>query len=150
MGLFPEDLFPEDLITEARHINDGMLRLLAILAQQFSPYEFVLFDEIENGVNPEITEALVDALVHSPKQLLVTTHSPLVLNYLDDEIARDSVVLIYKRADGISRAVRFFDVRVAAERLECLSPGESMLDLSLQRVAEAAEQMRTTSANQGA
>lgn len=42
-----------DMVTEARHINDGMLRLLAILAQQFSPYEFVLFDEIENGVNPE-------------------------------------------------------------------------------------------------
>ncbi len=143
-------LFPEDLVTEARHINDGMLRLLAILAQQFSPYEFVLFDEIENGVNPEITEALVDALVHSPKQLLVTTHSPLVLNYLEDETARDSVVLIYKRPDGVSRAVRFFDVRIAAERLECLSPGESMLDLSLQRVAESAELMHSAAANTGA
>lgn len=143
-------LFPEDLVTEARHINDGMLRLLAILAQQFSPYEFVLFDEIENGVNPEITEALVDALVHSPKQLLVTTHSPLVLNYLEDETARDSVVLIYKRPDGVSRAVRFFEVPMAAERLKCLSPGESMLDLSLQRVAESAELMYSAAANTGA
>jgi predicted ATP-binding protein involved in virulence len=110
----------------------------------------VLFDEIENGVNPEITEALVDALVHSPKQLLVTTHSPLVLNYLEDEIARSSVVLIYKRPDGVSRAVRFFDVPIAAERLECLSPGESMLDLSLQRVAESAERMHSIAANMGA
>lgn len=135
----------EDMVTEARHINDGMLRLLAILAQQFSPYEFVLFDEIENGVNPEITEALVDALVHSSKQLLVTTHSPMVLNYLDDEVARQSVVLIYKRPDGVSRAVRLFDVPMAEERLECLSPGESMLDLSLTRVAKAAEQMLTSS-----
>lgn len=131
----------EDMVTEARHINDGMLRLLAILAQQFSPYEFVLFDEIENGVNPEITEALVDALVGSAKQLLVTTHSPLVLNYLEDDVARQSVLLIYKRPDGVSRAVRLFDVPMAAERLECLSPGESMLDLSLDHVAAAAEQM---------
>ena len=115
-----------------------------------APYKFVLFDEIENGVNPEITEALVDALVHSPKQLLVTTHSPLVLNYLEDEIARSSVVLIYKRPDGVSRAVRFFDVPIAAERLECLSPGESMLDLSLQRVAESAERMHSIAANMGA
>ncbi|WP_368199439.1 AAA family ATPase [Aeromonas sp. R7-4] len=130
-----------DMVTEARHINDGMLRLLAILAQQFSPYEFVLFDEIENGVNPEITEALVDALVGSAKQLLVTTHSPMVLNYLNDKVARQSVLLIYKRPDGVSRAVRFFDVPMAAARLECLSPGESMLDLSLEHVAEAAEQM---------
>jgi len=129
------------MVTEARHINDGMLRLLAILAQQFSPYEFVLFDEIENGVNPEITEALVDALVGSAKQLLVTTHSPMVLNYLNDKVARQSVLLIYKRPDGVSRAVRFFDVPMAAARLECLSPGESMLDLSLEHVAEVAEQM---------
>ncbi|WP_447509029.1 AAA family ATPase [Aeromonas hydrophila] len=140
-----ESLLAQDMVTEARHINDGMLRLLAILAQQFSPYQFVLFDEVENGVNPEITEALVDALVSSSKQLLVTTHSPLVLNYLEDEIARQSVLLIYKRPDGVSRAIRLFDVPMAAERLECLSPGESMLDLSLTRVAEAAEQMVTPS-----
>lgn len=139
----------EDMVTEARHINDGMLRLLAILAQQFSPYQFVLFDEVENGVNPEITEALVDALVNSSKQLLVTTHSPLVLNYLEDDIARQSVLLIYKRPDGVSRAVRLFDVPMAAERLECLSPGESMLDLSLTRVADAAEQMATSSHREG-
>ncbi|HCB0569861.1 TPA: ATP-binding protein [Klebsiella quasipneumoniae subsp. similipneumoniae] len=138
-------LSTNDLVTEARHINDGMLRLLAILAQQFSPYQFVLFDEIENGVNPEITETLVDALVNSPKQLLVTTHSPMVLNYLEDDVARKSVLLIYKRPDGVSQAVRFFDVPIASERLECLSPGESMLDLSLTRVAEMAEQMITSS-----
>ena len=136
-----ESLLAQDMVTEARHINDGMLRLLAILAQQFSPYQFVLFDEVENGVNPEITEALVDALVSSSKQLLVTTHSPLVLNYLEDEIARQSVLLIYKLPNGVSRAIRLFEVPIAAERLECLSPGESMLDLSLTRVAEAAEQM---------
>lgn len=140
-----ESLLAQDMVTEARHINDGMLRLLAILAQAFSPYQFVLFDEVENGVNPEITEALVDALVSSSKQLLVTTHSPLVLNYLEDEIARQGVLLIYKRPDGVSRAIRLFDVPMAAERLECLSPGESMLDLSLTRVAEAAEQMATPS-----
>ncbi len=140
-----ESLLAQDMVTEARHINDGMLRLLAILAQQFSPYQFVLFDEVENGVNPEITEALVDALVSSSKQLLVTTHSPLVLNYLEDELARQSVLLIYKLPNGVSRAIRLFDVPMAAERLECLSPGESMLDLSLTRVAEAAEQMATPS-----
>ncbi|WP_421227254.1 AAA family ATPase [Aeromonas enteropelogenes] len=144
-----ESLLAQDMVTEALHINDGMLRLLAILAQQFSPYQFVLFDEVENGVNPEITEALVDALVSSSKQLLVTTHSPLVLNYLEDDIARQSVLLIYKRPDGISRAIRLFDVPMAAERLECLSPGESMLDLSLTRVAEAAEQMVDPSRGEG-
>ena len=58
-------------------------------------------------------------------------------------------MLIYKRQDGVTRAVRFFDVPMAADRLECLSPGESMLDLPLQRVAEMAEQLAVTSATAG-
>jgi predicted ATPase len=130
--------------TEARHINDGMLRLLAILALQFSESETLLFDEIENGINPEITEKLVDALVDSPKQIIVTTHSPMVLNYLDDEVARKSVIFLYKRPDGITRAVRFFEIPSAAEKLRCLAAGDAMLDLFLADMALEAEQMRQT------
>ena len=128
--------------TEAKHINDGMLRLLAILALQFSELETLLFDEIENGINPEITEKLVDALVASPKQIIVTTHSPMVLNYLDDEVARQSVIFLYKRPDGITRAVRFFEIPSAAEKLRCLAAGDAMLDLFLADMALEAEQMR--------
>ena len=40
------------VITEARHINDGMLRFMAILAELQSDIRFLLFDEIENGINP--------------------------------------------------------------------------------------------------
>lgn len=129
-----------ELETEARHINDGLLRLLAILAQQFSSLESLLFDEIENGINPEVTEQIVDALVASPKQIIVTTHSPMVLNYLDDEVAKEAVVLLYKRANGHTRSVRFFDLPTAAHKLECLAPGDAMLDVYLQDMALEAEQ----------
>lgn len=128
------------LETEARHINDGLLRLLAILAQQFSSLESLLFDEIENGINPEVTEQIVDALVASPKQIIVTTHSPMVLNYLDDAVAKEAVVLLYKRANGHTRSVRFFDLPTAAHKLECLAPGDAMLDVYLQDMALEAEQ----------
>ena len=37
--------------TEARHLNDGLLRVLAILAQTTSDRSLVLLDEIENGIN---------------------------------------------------------------------------------------------------
>lgn len=130
---------PITLESEARHVNDGMLRLLAILAQQFSALDTLLFDEIENGINPEITEKIVDALVESPRQIIVSTHSPMVLNYLEDQIAQKSVVMLYKRTDGQTRAVRFFDLPTPARKLKTLAPGDAMLDIYLQQAAEEAE-----------
>jgi len=132
------------IVTEARHINDGVLRLLAILSQQFSPLKTLLFDEIENGINPEITEKVVDALVSSPKQIIVTTHSPMVLNYLEDNIAKESVTLLYKRSDGRTQACKFFDIPSAAKKLSCLAAGDAMLDVSLSDIAQEAEQLRNT------
>lgn len=129
------------LITEARHINDGMLRLLAILAQQFSDLETLLFDEIENGINPEITEKIVDALVASPKQIIVTTHSPMVLNYLEDDVAKKAVVLIYRRKNGEVGAVKFFDLASANKKLNTLAPGDAMLDLYLIDMAKEADSL---------
>lgn len=129
------------LTTEARHINDGMLRLLAILAQQFSDLETLLFDEIENGINPEITEKIVDALVASPKQIIVTTHSPMVLNYLEDDVAKKAVVLIYRRKNGEVGAVKFFDLTSANKKLNTLAPGDAMLDLYLTDMAKEADSL---------
>lgn len=127
------------LFTEARHINDGMLRLLAILAQQFSRLEILMFDEIENGINPEVTERIVDALVNSPKQIIVTTHSPMVLNYLVDEVAKESVILLYKRNDGFTRSAHFFALPSPERKLLTLAPGDAMLDVLLNEAALEAE-----------
>ncbi|MFA6545345.1 MAG: ATP-binding protein [Limisphaerales bacterium] len=48
---------------EAGHINDGFLRVIAILAQAYTTHSILLLDEIENGINPAIVERLVDFLV---------------------------------------------------------------------------------------
>ena len=125
--------------TESNHINDGMLRLIAILAQQFSSLKTLLFDEVENGINSEITENLVSALISSPKQIIVTTHSPMFLNYLDDAVAKESVTLLYKTLDGITHATRFFKIPSVAKKLEALPPGAAMLDMYLQDVAREVE-----------
>lgn len=129
----------KNLKTKARHINDGILRMLAILAEQYSPVETLLFDEIENGINPEVIEKVVDALVASPKQIIVTTHSPMLLNYMSDAVAKESVMLIYKRADGATQATRFFDAPSAARKLESLAPGDAMLDVFLADIASEVE-----------
>lgn len=121
----------ETLETEAAHMNDGLLRILAVLTQAASDRSLILLDEIENGINQEIVEQLVDTLVASPQQLFVTTHSPLVLNYLRDEVARESVQFIYKTPEGESRIRRFFDIPRVSDKLRLMGPGDAFVDTNL-------------------
>lgn len=122
--------------TEARHLNDGLLRVLAILAQTTSDRSLVLLDEIENGINQEIVEPLVDALVASPQQTIVTTHSPLILNYLSDDTARQAVQFIYKTPQGETKVRRFFDIPRINEKLRCMGPGDAFVDTDLRALTE--------------
>jgi len=116
---------------EARHINDGLLRILAILAQLQSTPSFLMLDEIENGVNQEIIEKLVTILLESQTQLLITTHSPLVLNYLPDDIAIKSVNYIYKNIDGSTSHKKFFEIDHIKEKLDVMGVGDAVLDTNL-------------------
>lgn len=116
---------------EARHINDGLLRILAILAQLQSTPSFLMLDEIENGVNQEIIEKLVNIILESKTQLLITTHSPLVLNYLPDDIAIKSVNYIYKNSDGSTNHKYFFEIDYIKEKLEVMGVGDAVLDTNL-------------------
>ncbi|MCG9084049.1 AAA family ATPase [Laribacter hongkongensis] len=123
--------------TDASQLNDGLLRILAILAQASSgKASLLLLDEVENGVNPEIVEKLVDTLVASPMQILVTTHSPMILNYLDDETARASVQFVYKSPSGQTRARRFFELPGVADKLAYMGPGEAFVDTNLAALTE--------------
>ena len=117
-GLFPR------MTTEARHINDGMLHLIAILAELQSGHSFLLFDEIENGINPELVEFLIEALTSTDKQVLVTTHSPMILNYLSDEVAKSGVIYLYKTPIGFTKAIQFFSIPSIAEKLTVMGPGK--------------------------
>ena len=132
-GLLPR------MTTEARHVADGMLRLIAILAETQSEHRFLLFDEIENGINPELVEFVLDALVSAPQQVLVTTHSPMILNYLDDQVAREGVVYVYKTREGQTRAIRFFDIPSVAEKLTVMGPGEAFADTDLTALRDEIE-----------
>jgi predicted ATPase len=127
------------MTTEARHIADGMLRLMAILTETQTEHRFLLFDEIENGINPELVEFALDALVSAPQQVLVTTHSPMILNYLDDQVAKEGVVYVYKTRDGQTRAIRFFDIPSIAEKLTVMGPGEAFADTDLTTLRDEIE-----------
>ena len=127
----PQSQWLPRMTTEARHVADGMLRLIAILAETRTEHRFLLFDEIENGINPELVEFVLDALVSAPQQVLVTTHSPMILNYLEDDVAREGVMYLYKTHKGHTRAVRFFEIPSVAEKLTVMGPGEAFADTNL-------------------
>jgi predicted ATPase len=124
------------LETEATHLSDGLLRILAVLAQAESDHPLIMLDEIENGINPEIIEKVVDTLVKSPQQIIVTTHSPMILNYLEDDVARKSVQYIYKNAGGLTRARRFFEIPNIGKKLEFMGAGEAFVDTDLVQLTE--------------
>ena len=131
-----EEFNGELIETESKHVNDGLLRILAILAQTGSGKSILLFDEIENGVNPEIIERLVDVLQNTGQQVLVTTHSPMILNYLADDVAKSAVNFVYRSFDGGTRSKRLFDIPKMATKLKVMGPGEAFVDTSLSELAQ--------------
>ena len=125
-----------EIMVRSDHVNDGFLRTIAMLVELRGPHNFLLFDEIENGINPESVDFLIKKLTTSPHQVLVTTHSPMILNYLDDDLARQSVVFLYKGPDGATRARRFFEIPSISEKLEVMGPGEAFVDTNLVALTE--------------
>lgn len=155
------DAADKPLNTSAKQLNDGLLRILAVLAQveigrgaealslsahagTQAPKGCVLFDEIENGVNPELMKRLVEKLIQAPQQVMVTTHSPLILNYLPIHTAEESVILLYRDGHGHTKSVRFFDLPSVRQKLGLLGPGEVFVDTDLTHLAEEVEHWQRT------
>lgn len=126
-----------DMETEAAHLNDGLLRILAVLAQTSSAKStFILLDEIENGINPEIIEQLMTLLVETKAQIVVTTHSPMILNYLNDDVAKEAVLFVYKSPAGLTRVRKFFAIPRIADKLEYMGAGEAFVDTDLNALTD--------------
>ena len=122
---------------DASHLSYGTLRLLLMLSQLYSNNACVLFDEIENGINQELIEKLLVQLQNfNGKQVMVTTHSALVLNYLEDEVAKSSVVLLYKDTKGFTKAVKFFEIQEIAKQMDFMAPGQIMSQTNLIELSE--------------
>jgi predicted ATPase len=82
----------------ASDISDGTLRILAFLTalyQEDTP-SIICFEEIENGVHPWLLHKMIELLklvstegiTGKPVQVLITTHSPVLLNYVEPHQVR--------------------------------------------------------------
>jgi predicted ATPase len=111
------------------HTSDGMLRIIAYAAislETINPinHGMILLDEIEDGINPYLTEKVVNLifgiLKNMNRQIIVTTHSPIVLDFVNP----DEVVFMWKSATGASQCEKLFKPENMRESLGFLNPGE--------------------------
>ncbi|RLI41182.1 hypothetical protein DRO64_07910 [Candidatus Bathyarchaeota archaeon] len=67
------------------NISDGSLRLLAYIAALYSGGSLVVFEEPENNIHPHLLETIVDLARKAPCQVIITTHSPYLLDHVKPE-----------------------------------------------------------------
>jgi predicted ATPase len=137
---------------DSLYISDGLLRIIAFVVISMEKFPsgtavddasgvrssqlfnlindvgigsgMILLDEIENGINPYLTEKIINILRsltgHLGRQVITTTHSPVILN----EFKPDEIIFLWKDAEGSVHSRKFFDTEEMCEALSFLNPGE--------------------------
>ncbi len=119
----------DDVIIPAKQMSDGMLRMLAITTSVLggasslaitpslsgaTSTPTLLIEELENGLHPSQAHALLELIVESiqsgAQQLVVTTHSPALLNALSGEQHRGVLVVSRDPSTGWSSIDRLVDL----------------------------------------
>jgi predicted ATPase len=96
--------------------SDGTLRFLGVLAALFgpTPASFSFIEELENGIHPTRLGLLMDLIESQTRrrdiQVVATTHSPLLLQFLSDE-ALNNASIVYRLPDHPeARIKRILDI----------------------------------------
>jgi predicted ATPase len=94
----------------------------------------VLLDEIEDGINPYLTEKVIDllrlAIKNLGRQIIVTTHSPVILNDFNPE----EIVFLWKDKKGFIHSRKFFGTEEMKSLLNALNPGEVWINLEKEEI----------------
>lgn len=93
----------EDDVWQARQVSEGTIRSLALLVAIFDPrHPFVVIEEPENSLHPWAVRVIVDACRVATetldKQIVLTTHSPVVIDRM-----RPEEISVAWRAEGATR-----------------------------------------------
>ena len=132
--------YGNNLITvSARNMSDGMLRLIAIITiSEYKAPSLMLMDELENGINTRYAEQLVKLLQDTCKknhqQIIVSTHSTVFLDYFQPQ---NIVMLSRDSTTGYTKSVTMSDIPNIQELCEYMFPGEIILNMSNQEIADA-------------
>jgi predicted ATPase len=112
----------------ANQMSEGMLYFLAFAAlQQLEPIKLLLIEEPENGLHPiRIAEVvrILRELTKSGTQVIISTHSPLVLN----ELTPEEVTVLWRKDGGPTQGRLMRDTFNFKARSEVLTLGEMWLN----------------------
>lgn len=96
---------PGKVAVPAAQVSDGVMLLTSYLALAYSDTaEIILLEEPENGLHPTRLKMIIDLLRkmttgeigNRKRQIILTTHSPLLLNYCQKEEVR----IVRRNAEG--------------------------------------------------
>lgn len=114
-------------LVPASQISDGSLIILAFLtvANLPKPPSFILVEEPENGIHPKRLKQVLELLRglterEEPIQVIITTHSPYVLDFLKPE----EVTLCQRATDGFITTARLSDSPTVREQIDIFGLGE--------------------------
>lgn len=94
------------------NISDGTLRLLAMITALYGGSSLVVLEEPENCIHPYLLETFMQLVRDSPSQVLITTHSP----YLLDHVKPEEVYLVGK--EGLETKVKKLSTTSEMERVK--------------------------------
>ena len=133
------ELFGEDKFEiKSKHISDGLLRILALTALSLETGKsgYLLIDEIEDGINPYLIELIINMLRESTlkngRQVVITTHSPIVLDYSKN----DEATFMWRDHKGKINAKKLFSSENMKNILVNFNPGEVWLNYSKNEILE--------------
>ncbi len=117
------------LTIPASQVSDGAMFLTAFLALIHSqPAQVLLIEEPENGLHPSRLQSVIELLRklttgelgHPPRQIILTTHSPVLLNC----VTPDEVRIFRRDEEGATRVVRMDQLPDIDRLTQEFAPGE--------------------------
>lgn len=108
----------------AKQASTGLVLVTAYLALRYgTSYRRYLIEEPENGIHPHAASMVVQVLRElslGGAQVLITTHSPLLLN----QVSPEDVMVVTRRPDRGVQVKPMVDTKLFAERIRDFDLGE--------------------------
>ena len=106
---------PFDKPILSKFVSDGTMKMLAYLTVLYDPLpaRFIGIEEPENFLHPRLLPELAEECrtASERSQLLITSHSPFLLNSMRAEEVR----VLYRDEQGFTQAVRASDIQGVSE-----------------------------------
>ncbi len=110
---------------DALNMSDGTLRILGLLLAVYQPglHSIIAIEEPEATVHPAVTELIIEVLMDASneRQVLITTHSPDILDY---KYLKDSQIKIVTMEDYNTLIAPLSQSSREAIRKHLYTPGE--------------------------